>query len=82
MCLYEYHNPALCIVRTVKPFLHISINLRGPFTHLLISFHKSHRSVSKDAIVARWIITFMLEGIDVAILKAQSTRVASDSDAE
>lgn len=83
-CLHlkTYPDPSLCVVQTLKHYIHRTKFFRGNCKQLFISFQKPYLPVSKDSI-SRWIKTVMTEaGIDTDIFKAHSTRAASSSAAK
>ena len=69
----------LCIVRYLREYIKRTSTLRGSETHLLISFRKPHKKVTKSTI-SRWLkLVLCRAGIDISIYKAHSTRAASAS---
>jgi hypothetical protein len=76
----------LCVLRCLQCYIARTSSFRpvmGPTTHnqLLISFHIPHRPV-KSCSIARWIRSILgSAGIDTAVFKGHSTRLASTSKA-
>ena len=76
----RYHNPELCVYRTLEHYLERTSKLRSS-SKLLVSSVKPHSGVTTSTI-GRWIKTLLsLSGIDTTRFKAHSTRVASASKA-
>ena len=72
-------NKKLCVVDTIKAYLHKTENLRNGEKQLFISFAKPYKAISKDSL-SRWIKHSLQEaGIDTGKYKAHSTRAASTS---
>ena len=66
-------HPDLCVVSTLKEYLHRTVSLRGEPKQLLLSHAKPHKPVSVDTI-SRWIkLVLTNSGIDTVTFKAHST---------
>ena len=75
-------NRQLCVLHTRKEYLTRTESIRSTETHLLISYMKPHKAVSRETI-RRWILTVLIRaGVDTTRYKAHSTRAASASAAK
>ena len=77
-----YEKESLCVIACLREYIDRARTLRGTNTKLLISFCKSHNAVTTST-VGRWLKeTLRLSGVDIAVFKSHSVRVATVSAAK
>ena len=77
-----YEKESLCVIACLREYIDRTRTLRGTNTKLLISFCKPHNAVTTST-VGRWLKeTLRLSGVDIAVYKSHSVRVATVSAAK
>lgn len=79
--LHAYHNPKLCIVKTMQEYLARTEGFRATGNKLLVSTQKPHHGVSQ-ATVSRWVKTLMIKAGIQKHYGVHSTRAAAASAAK